>query len=347
MSQQPVSQPPMPNQSAPNPPDSALPTGAHHSAPPLPVRGGAHRLGAVPYFWALAGEPRAWWKTLVSLLSITLGMFVLGGILSIPVVVIEMMLGQRGLDDVGMSPGLLGVSLFSLALYIPMTLLLQRWLYGVRPLSSVAGRFRWKVLLLSFLPLLAFFAAYLGGTTFLSDEAGEARASTETVLYLAVTLILIPLQAAGEEYAFRGFAMRVVTAACRRSRFSVPIAMVVSSALFAAMHFASDPWLILYYFSFGIILAFIVHVTGGLEVAIAVHVANNLVSLVVAILLGQSLDMDRSMGTGSPVMLLMIAVLALLALVIWLIARRKPHLRAPMMNRGPSTALPPDARGLR
>lgn len=336
MTQQPVPHQPLPSQPAPNPSGSPFPTVADHTASPLPARGGARRLGPVPYVRALTERTHPWWKHLIVFLSLTLGTLMLVIALQTPVVVIEMITGNRAEGDMAMTPALMAVSLLALALYIPMTMLLQRGLYKVRPLSSVAGRMRWGLLAKSLLIMFVIYGLFMGGSIFLDDGPREPLDIGETVLYLAIIVLFVPFQAAGEEYAFRGLGQRVVVSIARRSRHAVLIGMVVSSLVFMVMHVSTDPWLNLYYFTMGFCFAIMAIVSGGLEVPIAVHVANNVVTFIIGILSGQSLDFDRSAGVGSAFMLIPMAFVMLVTLGVWLATRRKPHLRAPMMNRGPS-----------
>src|SRR5690606_14508083 len=110
-----------------------------------------------------------------------------------------------------------GQNLF-LAALIPIAGLATWIAHGIRPgfVSSVVGRFRWGwfawcVLVIVPLWLVYVFAAALvldGGETVI-DTAG--RPSTWVVL-LVLTFLTTPIQAAGEEYVFRGWLMQQVGA---------------------------------------------------------------------------------------------------------------------------------------
>lgn len=314
----------------PTPPVQPAPSGPTSSS----AGETAYALALVPDTRGSQAPRRLWWRTLLSLLIPTVGLLIVSSVATIPVVMIEIALGVRQPDDVSMSVGVMAVTTGALGLLIPISLLTQRWLYGVRPLSSVAGRLRWRILAPAVMILLVLMGLYMGLAPSLGPDAvTEERSMGETLGYLAIVLFIIPFQAAGEEYAFRGLVNRAVTASARRSKYAVLIGMIVSSVVFATMHFAEDPWLIAYYLLFGMCMAVVVHITGGLEVAIAFHVANNMVAFAVTILSGGSMEMDRSMGSGGPFMLVQMGVIVAVTLVTWLIARRRPQWRAVPASR--------------
>jgi membrane protease YdiL (CAAX protease family) len=119
----------------------------------------------------------------------------------------------------------------------------------------------------------------------LGSEVNEITG--KTVALIVVVLLTTPLQAAGEEYAFRGYLLQAVGALSRRSW----VAILVSATLFAMAHGLQNPPLFFDRFMFGAIAAWLVIRTGGLEAGIALHVLNNLLAFGGAILLGDVSDM--------------------------------------------------------
>ena len=101
--------------------------------------------------------------------------------------------------------------------------------------------------------------------------------------FIIVVLLTTPLQAAGEEYLFRGFLLQSLGA----TGLQAPICWVASGALFATAHgqFApplfADRWLI------GVVFAWLATSTGGLEASIAIHSVKNVSTFIPAALLGQ------------------------------------------------------------
>ena len=95
-------------------------------------------------------------------------------------------------------------------------------------------------------------------------------------------LLTTPLQAAGEEYAFRGYLLQAIGALTRRAW----IALVLTSLLFAMAHGLQNFPLFFDRFMFGLIAGWLVIRTGGLEAGIALHVLNNLLAFGAGILFG-------------------------------------------------------------
>ncbi|MDC0880070.1 CPBP family intramembrane metalloprotease [Hellea sp.] len=102
------------------------------------------------------------------------------------------------------------------------------------------------------------------------------------LLYMILSLALIPLQSATEEIVFRGYLNQWFTHLLKNKW----IAFIISSALFASMHLsnpealkgAEDGVLLLTmsgYFLFGFVACLLVWMDNGLESAIGFHAANN------------------------------------------------------------------------
>jgi membrane protease YdiL (CAAX protease family) len=133
------------------------------------------------------------------------------------------------------------------------------------------------VLGLSFLALLAtlFVAALLPSTGDAGEISGGANSWTSTTRdFVLVILLLTPLQAAGEEYAFRGYLTQAF-GGLFRSRVA---AVVLPAVLFALAHGAQDPPVFVDRLAFGLVAGVLVIATGGLEAGIAMHVLNNFVA---------------------------------------------------------------------
>ena len=147
----------------------------------------------------------------------------------------------RLVDLTDPTPAALAYLNLSLAGLIPLTWLIVRYLHGLRPrwLSSIRPRLRWPYLFVCFgLAFVALFATILVAAVLPSagagaEMAGEVNDFTPEIRdFLLVVLLLTPLQAAAEEYAFRGYLLQAFGGfvATRRS----PSAL--SSLLFALAH---------------------------------------------------------------------------------------------------------------
>ena len=159
-----------------------------------------------------------------------------------------------------------------LAAMVPVALLLVRFLHRRRPvwLTSVQPGMRWRYLVL----VAVVAAVVLNGVYWFSGGAKDFVYDPQPgwITWVVLVVLTAPLQAAGEEYLFRGYLTQVFGSFIK-IRW---VAVVLSALLFAAAHgtgqnlpmFASR-------FGFGLLMGVIVVVTGGLEAAIAAHAVNN------------------------------------------------------------------------
>ena len=171
-----------------------------------------------------------------------------------------------------------------LAMLIPISALLVLFVHRVRPgfLSSVVGRVRWRWFALTL--LVGFASLWLvllvqnliqpGGPVFGFNPQPGA------VWFIVVMLLTTPLQAAAEEYFFRGYLMQSLGSMVSTPWFGI----LTSAAVFTAFHGSLDPALVLDRFAFGVLAGWLVVRTGGLEAGIAAHVANNVSSFGLAAL---------------------------------------------------------------
>ncbi|MBZ5737110.1 CPBP family intramembrane glutamic endopeptidase [Nocardioides mangrovi] len=180
----------------------------------------------------------------------------------------------------------------TLACAIPTTWLIARVVHGLRPgwLASVTSRIRWRWLLVCFaLSFVALFATLVVSAV-VPSSSGEALDvngglndfTSTTRDFLLVVLLLTPLQAAGEEYAFRGYLTQAFG-----GLFGRPWAAVVLPAvLFALAHGGQSPPVFFDRFAFGVVAGLAVVLTGGLEAGIAMHVLNNWLAFGLALAYG-------------------------------------------------------------
>ncbi len=102
--------------------------------------------------------------------------------------------------------------------------------------------------------------------------------------YAILALVLIPIQTSAEELFFRGYILQGVGLHSR----NIWLLSAISGFLFMAPHFlnpeaSSNYYLMgIYYFSMGAFLAYITLREGQLELALGVHAANNLFSVLIA-----------------------------------------------------------------
>ena len=235
---------------------------------------------------------------------------------------------ETDLDELTGPLGLLLGNLMIAAL-IPATVLAVLVVHGERPgwLTSVTRRLRPRLLLTSGAIALGVQVAAFGGDLGLSAAGveldftdGDAEwpgARTFLALLLIITLTT-PVQAAGEEYLFRGYLIQGAGVWTR----SPWVPGIVSSLLFAAAHGPQDPWLFSDRLAFGLIAWAVTMRTGGLEAAIALHAVNNLVVLIGAAATDEIDSSLTATDVGAAMALFDIAVLAVSGYLLDRNARR-------------------------
>jgi uncharacterized protein len=237
--------------------------------------------------------------------------------------------GMERLVDLGdPTPAGLAYLNLTLASAIPVTWLLVRTLHGVRPrwLASVTPRIRWgwfaTCLGLSVLALLLTLvvSSLLPAVEQGTSMGGGLNELTPTLRhFLLVVLLLTPLQAAGEEYAFRGYLTQAFGGV-----FGHPLPAVPGpSFLFALAHGAQSAPVFFDRFAFGVLAGVLVILTGGLEAGIAMHVMNNWLAFGVALAFGDMASaLNPSGGSWWSLPVTLTQSLGYLALVL-LVARRR------------------------
>ena len=178
------------------------------------------------------------------------------------------------------TPSLLAYLNLSLAAAIPVALFLTRVLHGIPAgwVSSVVGRLRWRWMAVTFgLAFVALLATVIVGSFVPAagdptDSSGGLNHWSDTTRdFVIVIVLLTPLQAAGEEYAFRGYLTQAFGGLFR----SRTAAVLIPAVLFALAHGAQDAPVFVDRLAFGIVAGILVIATGGLEAGIAMHVLNN------------------------------------------------------------------------
>ena len=149
-------------------------------------------------------------------------------------------------------------------------------------LASVTGRPRWGLLWRFFLvAAVVVVASYALSFLLPTDAALEGTTPTTGALVATLIVILLttPLQSLAEEVGFRGYLTQAVASWARRPVVGIAAGVVASATLFALAHGAQDPWLFADRLAFGLVASWLAWRTGGLEASVALHTANNLVSL--------------------------------------------------------------------
>lgn len=299
------------------------------------------------YHMELTGPGQAWWRPVVSLLTVLVGFVALTigfGVLIFVVLAIQQGGDLEALSTIDESdlrmddPWIFALQNLMLAALIPLAGLTTWLVHRVRPgyLSSIVGRFRWGWAAWCALLLLPLWGGYIVAASIWMEGsaagggAGDgARRPEHWVILLVLMLVTTPLQSAGEEYLFRGWIMQQMGAAFRHRWAALVAAIIVSSGLFALAHGSLDVWVLLDLMGMATGMVILTWRTGGLEAAVVLHAINNLFAIGYATLFG---DLAASFiggdTTSDPVTTLVswisvaVVVTALLLLARWRGVRR-------------------------
>ena len=327
---------------APGPPP-AYPTGQAYSPqqmayayPPLPQKPPALPAEAVEYPHVLRGARRAWWRpiasfglVLVGVIGVFIGFAVMLGVAAFVMGGGDVASMDQVVEDFN-NPVIFAGQNLMLATLIPIAMLATWIAHGVRPgfVSSVLGRFRWGWFGWSLLVTVPLWLAYIGLSLLLgsagSPEAQTSRPSTWVAL-IVLTLLTTPLQAAGEEYLFRGWLMQQLGAWFKNTYVALGAAIVVSSVVFALAHTSLDPWVLLDLGAFATAAVLLTWRTGGLEAAVALHIVNNVIVLILFIMttgLNDAFITPDTTGDG-PSTLVSVVALAITTTVLWWLAGKR------------------------
>lgn len=275
------------------------------------------------YVHQMRGPRYRWWRPLLALAVATLSWVVLAALFTVPALFLveseaEMMNPVNPWSSLSLN--------LLLASLVPATLL-GLWVGFRRSpwrVLSVAGRLRWGWLGWCLLVVTPLWAGYLAVTWVVFDQEVLDRPEHWGAL-LAITLLTTPLQAAGEEVAFRGGLVQGVGAWFRSPVVALAVTAALSTAAFAAAHGSADPWIVVELASLAVAGCWLAWRTGGLEAVIVLHVVNNVLIMVTGILAG-GLEESYIDGAseGSPVSAGMnvVATALVTAVLLWLARRR-------------------------
>ena len=287
-----------------------------------------------PYHQMLRTWTYAWWKPVIGILIAITGALV-APLLLFPVLIfglwVEGNLSAATLQKVGslqtVDPaGLLWLNL-GLASMILVAWFVMRVVHRMRPrwLASVMPKMRWRFFFACLgLAAVALLAQVMVSTLLPGaqegDVTGKLNSFTSTTAVLAlVVLFTTPLQAAGEEYLFRGYLLQALGSLFR----SKWVAILGTAAMFTLAHgLHQNPPLYFDRFMFGLIAGWLVTRTGGLEAGIAMHILNNFLAFGFALSFGNLTDTLNVSEVGWWNIPLTLTQSGVYALLVVLLARK-------------------------
>lgn len=272
-----------------------------------------------PYVHQLRGPRMRWWRPPLALVVFVLTFFGLMTLLVVPFALNGSI--SMDVEELDLSPATNLWLNLSLAALIPATLL-ATWLAFRRPpglVFAIGGRVRWRWLMLAIATVTPLWVAYLAISWYASG-AVATPAPRDWLGLAVVTAVTTPLQAAGEEVAFRGALVQWLGAWFRSPVVAGVVTTVVSTGLFVLAHGSLDPWIMIDIGSLGVAACVLTWRTGGLEAAIAIHVINNLLITFSGIAFGglEQSYVDQT-STGDPISALtsVVAMTAATVLLLW------------------------------
>jgi membrane protease YdiL (CAAX protease family) len=332
------------------PPQSPIPP------PPFPQTSPVSALPDGPrvYQQMLRGPRYHWWKPVLCLVLVLPLAGIMMTIAIVPVIIAGLIAGAPDLveyttrattDIANLGPvGFIYLNL-TLIVLIPASGLSIWIAHGIRPrfLSSVAGGIRWRWLLRCVAVLLPVWVVYTA-LAVLVEPAASPRPE-HWVALLVIVLFMTPLQAAGEEYFFRGWIMQNVGAWFARPTVGLVVSLIVSAVAFSTAHLSPDPWVLGTIACLAVASGLAAWRTGGLEAGIAMHAVNNVLMISVIVISGHwSQAFVQPQTTGTPMMLVLaVAVNGMaLGLILWQAKRigLQPYY-LPAHRPVPPTGFPP------
>lgn len=213
------------------------------------------------------------WAALTTLLSVLLGL----GAGLFPGVEQAMDTFLQSPDDLNLSdPFSFAVGMVTIILMLP-ALWLATTLLGTKPvglLSSVVGKVRWGWCARCSAVATSLYVVGYSGSFAVASSQGESLAPTldtpQTLVLLALTAALVPLQSAAEEYVFRGYLMQSIGGWLAHPAFAIllPVPFFVIGHDYGVLGMLDVA-------VFAAVAGWLTWRTGGLEAAIALHAAGN------------------------------------------------------------------------
>jgi membrane protease YdiL (CAAX protease family) len=281
-------------------------------------------------------RPAAWWSTVLGTFFVVAAGMIVSSAVFLPVTLAASAAGRPEVDGVASLGPLadLAMNFLMVAMFLPPVLFAARWIQG-RPagtLASVTGRLRLRLLLTCLGPA-AVAVAVVGVALQLPgvDPAPGPDAAfagwRPFLIAMLVLLAVVPAQAAAEEFVCRGWLLQGVGAWFRGPW----IAIAVQALVFAALHGWGTPWGFADLLVFGVAMGWLTVRTGGLEAAIALHVANNLMSAGFAAAVGMLTIDETAADLPWAMAVIDMAMIGAYTAVVWWLTRRRERAAAPLI----------------
>lgn len=268
----------------------------------------------------IAHDPQRWWRP-VLVLAAAAALYLVAAVLAVvPMAIAGAVVPglegpvERAFEATDMTDPLTAAFLLgAIALMLPAALLAVR-IAGRRPagtLSSVEGRLRRRRLATCLGTATAVVVPAAVVLTTLDGGWSDVGVTNRTAPLLLLAVAAVPLQAAAEEYVFRGLLMQSIGAWLRHPAWAI----LLPIPLFTIGH-EYDLLGLVDVSVFALAAGWLTWRTGGLEAAIGLHVVNN--AVLVAFGAFGVADLNATDGTVAG----LACSVALTGTYTWLVARR-------------------------
>jgi uncharacterized protein len=174
-----------------------------------------------------------------------------------------------------------------------------------------------------------FLLCILGDMVYASLLSGEYIwnfSLSKFIPVLLIALFAIPIQTTAEELLIRSYIIQSISLFIK-NRYIVAI---ISAAIFAVLHGANVELahfgkftMLMYYFLFGLFLAFVTIASNGLEIAMGIHAATNMYSFTIVSFQGSSLETDTLFKLNEPNAIIMLWLVIISMLLFLALFRKK------------------------
>ncbi|MFC7455972.1 CPBP family intramembrane glutamic endopeptidase [Brachybacterium sp. GCM10030267] len=258
---------------------------------------------------------RYWWRPLLALLVTAASFAAMGLLLAVPVVAVSLIWPGAAPSEMISDPlnpmdQVLGLG--ALALLIPAVLLGTRVAYGRFGIAhSVLGRFRWGLLGRAALVVVPVYLLTGTAANLVLNRDGIALPPPTAGVLAAwlLALVLAPLQSAGEEYAFRVLPLQVLGTWLRWPVIGIlaPVPLFVLGHGYTGLGRVEIAL-------FAVVMGLLAWKTGGIEIPVLLHVANNWTLFVIAPMIPGFTEQGE---VSLPSMLLSAVPMLVLAAALW------------------------------
>ncbi len=287
-----------------------------------------------PYLHLMRTVNYRWWRPILGLLAFVGSYLVAAVLVAFVFLAAGVQVNLLQLDDLT-DPLVLALANASLIVAIPAVWL--AWVVHTERIgwsSSVLGRIRWRLLLRYAGLALPVMGAGIALSLAVSGGIGTTAGfdGREYLLLVVIVVFTTPLQSAAEEYVFRGYLSQAIASWIPAVKVGAVVAALCTATLFSLAHAPGDWFTFLDRFAFGLAASAVVWLTGGLEAAIALHAANNVVIFLVVGALGGATTSDIQTGSAAAALVVALDILVM-SLYVWLVAKTRTRWHPELLSR--------------